>query len=180
MAQASFTWMRWTFILLGNAIALRFVYLIETDYDKNILLRNMAEERDRPSNFIAKEYLPPLSEFNKITQEVYTHDICQKDSTATTQKEFELSQWNDKTSGGLDDKDRIMLAKYYGSANSIFEWGLGESTYMAGYFNVSRYAGIDSDAEWVSNARDKVRWNMLMLGFVLLFFLILVLNRSPQ
>jgi len=101
----------------------------------------------------------PLSAFDQITQTVYSHDVCKygQASVAPASKQFDLNEWRQHaTSGGLDDKDRVMLAKYYGSADSVFEWGLGESSYMAGYFNVSRYAGVDSDAEWVSNARDNV------------------------
>ncbi len=54
-----------------------------------------------------------------------------------------------------------MLGSYYGSANSVFEWGLGESSYIAGHLNVPRYAGVDSDAEWVSSTRAKVRYYVL-------------------
>ena len=108
-------------------------------------------------SYVSKAVLS-LSKFDNISQGVYFHDICNADHVPKREtKEFDLDQWKErKTSGGLDDKDRKMLVKYYGSANSVFEWGLGESTYMAGYFNVPRYAGIDSDAEWVSKARDKV------------------------
>lgn len=38
----------------------------------------------------------------------------------------------------------------------MFEFGLGKSTYIASFVNVPRYAGVDSDAKWVSDARDFV------------------------
>lgn len=147
---------KWISILIGNAIALRLVY-------------NSQQVADKPGSSRDLEFLPSdgrhvssakPSVFDQIANEVYTHDVCNKDimSQSDATKEFDLESWRPfQTTGGLDDNDRILLAKYYGSANSVFEWGLGESSYMAGHFNVSRYAGVDSEAEWVSNARDKVR-----------------------
>jgi hypothetical protein len=83
------------------------------------------------------------------------------------QRELDLDEWREhNTGGGLHDLDRKMLAKYYSAANSVFEWGLGESTAMAGYFNVSRYAGVDSDATYVSDARDKVSTYLMYLVIV--------------
>lgn len=136
-------------------IALRLVYNSQqvTEYPSQI--RDL-DAPDPPAKSNAK----PLSAFDQIVNEVYTHDVCNKDNALEPHvpKEFNLDIWRPyQTTGGLDDNDRKMLAKYYGSANSVFEWGLGESSSMAGYFNVSRYAGVDSDAEYVSNARDKVR-----------------------
>lgn len=69
---------------------------------------------------------------------------------------FDVNKWDQRTTGGLQDNDRIFLARLYGTANSVFEYGLGESTYIANAVKVPRYAGIDSDAEWVALARDKV------------------------
>ena len=69
---------------------------------------------------------------------------------------FNVATWDQKTTGGLHDEDRIKLAEIYSQAESVFEYGLGESTYIANAVNVRRYAGIDSDAAWVAMARDKV------------------------
>ena len=69
---------------------------------------------------------------------------------------FRVDQWNQKTAGGLHGEDRIKLAEIYSQADSVFEYGLGESTYIANAVNVRRYAGIDSDAKWVAMARDNV------------------------
>lgn len=44
----------------------------------------------------------------------------------------------------------------YRNADSVFEFGLGESTRIAAAVGVPRYAGIDSDAAWVSNVRGDV------------------------
>ena len=70
-------------------------------------------------------------------------------------KTFDISSWTKKTDGGLGDADRRLLGELYGSAKSVFEWGLGESTYIAAEVGVLRYGGIDSDSKWVTNARDQ-------------------------
>lgn len=56
--------------------------------------------------------------------------------------------------GGLDDADRQTIGDLYFKASSVFEFGLGESTLIAAAVNVPRYAGVDSDAVWVSKARE--------------------------
>lgn len=61
-----------------------------------------------------------------------------------------------KGTGGLTDSNRRDLAKIYANANSVFEYGLGESTLIAASVNVPRYTGIDSDPVWVAQARDSV------------------------
>jgi hypothetical protein len=68
---------------------------------------------------------------------------------------FNLTDWKGG-SGGLVDKDRIKLAGIYGNANSVFEYGLGESTRIANQVGVPRYAGIDSDANWVAASATSV------------------------
>jgi hypothetical protein len=72
------------------------------------------------------------------------------------QKAFNITTWDRKTTGGLTDRDRSLLSRIYGQAESVFEYGLGESTYIADHMGVQRYAGIDSDAAWVANARSNV------------------------
>jgi len=79
------------------------------------------------------------------------------DSTKKPQRhEFVLNAWNKKTSGGLTDVDRMTVSKNYRKANSVFEWGLGESTMIADHVGVPRYAGIDSDPSYVAKIRAKV------------------------
>jgi hypothetical protein len=72
-----------------------------------------------------------------------------------TRHNFQLSKWTTRTDGGLMDRDRLKLAEIYGAVESVFEYGLGESTYIANEVGVRRYAGIDSDAAWVIQVRDK-------------------------
>jgi hypothetical protein len=52
-------------------------------------------------------------------------------------KEFQLARWIRGT-GGLTDKDQTLLVKYYSSASSVFEYGLGESTLIASHVGVPR------------------------------------------
>jgi hypothetical protein len=102
-----------------------------------------------------------LSYFEKATTTVYDTILHDKD-VATVRKrqppvQFRLSSWqSQRTDGGLKDNDRVLLAKIYGQAHSVFEYGLGESTYLANYLQVPRYAGIDSSSEWVEMVKKRV------------------------
>lgn len=66
---------------------------------------------------------------------------------------FDLSTWTKQTTGGLAAPDRIMIGDIYHKAESVFEFGLGESTYIASAVGVPRYSGVDSDALWIDAAR---------------------------
>jgi hypothetical protein len=82
--------------------------------------------------------------------------ILQNITAGSNRKDFDLQTWDRKTTGGLYDEDRVLLAKIYRKAQSVFEYGLGESTYIADHVGVPRYAGIDSDVSWVDQTRQKV------------------------
>lgn len=69
---------------------------------------------------------------------------------------FDVAAWSSRTKGGLNDKDRSKLGQIYGTANSVFEWGLGESTYIAGSVKVPRYAGVDSDPVYIKDVKRMV------------------------
>ena len=107
--------------------------------------------------------------FDQIVQEAYQRVTKQKKTLP--RNAFDITFWEDRklldfrfwkkhsgltTKGGLQRLDRILLAKIYSGASSVFEYGLGESTYLANYLGVPRYAGIDSDPGWVNAAREKV------------------------
>ncbi|CAB9520196.1 expressed unknown protein [Seminavis robusta] len=71
-------------------------------------------------------------------------------------RSFDIQEWlqtEKATTGGLLDKDRILLGQIYSHAHSVMEYGLGESTLMADYLGVTRYVGIDSDPEYVAKTR---------------------------
>lgn len=96
------------------------------------------------------------SQFDKtilIAQEIIDNGLPDK---RTSPKPFNVTAWDRRSMGGLHDADRIKLADIYSHADSVFEFGLGESTYIANAVNVRRYAGVDSDAKWVAMARDQV------------------------
>jgi hypothetical protein len=71
--------------------------------------------------------------------------------------QFNLSTWDQRSDGGLNNNDRTTLVKYYSQATSVFEYGLGESTKIASLLGIPRYAGIDSDPAWVGGVRDVVQ-----------------------
>jgi len=58
--------------------------------------------------------------------------------------------------GGLDREDRATIAQVYAKANSVFEFGLGESTFLADHLEVPRYAGIDSNINRINMCRQNV------------------------
>jgi len=88
--------------------------------------------------------------FDKVSETLYKRATIP--ALETGRKHFTLDGWTRGT-GGLNDDDRILLGELYFKANSIFEYGLGESTYIAGRVGVPRYSGVDSDAIWVADAR---------------------------
>jgi hypothetical protein len=96
----------------------------------------------------------PVSAFDMAVDKSYNVTFAKLPSTL--RQKFDVKTWDKTTTGGLTNKDRTLLAKIYGDANSVFEYGLGESTYIANHVGVTRYAGIDSDAAWVANARKTV------------------------
>jgi hypothetical protein len=109
------------------------------------------------SSTISPFLLPQPSYFENAIQMAYrTVESTSQPPPKKTKQPFDVMTWDKKTTGGLQDSDRILLASIYGNAYSVFEYGLGESTYIADAMGVERYAGIDSDATWVALARDKV------------------------
>ena len=102
-----------------------------------------------------------ISHFDIIQKRTYKKAIELADTTRTR---FTLDGWK-RGSGGLDDDDRRVLGDLYFNANSVFEYGLGESTKIAAYTGVPRYAGVDSDATWVAQARDSTNMNLFLFHF---------------
>jgi len=95
--------------------------------------------------------------FDKVFQIAYERTSQQHQQHEVSQSQRQpfvlTTSWN-RTSGGLNDSDRRLLGKIYYQANSVMEYGLGESTFIAAAVGVPRYLGMDSDAGWVSQARD--------------------------
>ena len=103
---------------------------------------------------LAYNLIDPTTKSSMIQQQQQTSIVPKKEPR--TPPPFDVNDWDNRTEGGLQDLDRILLAELYGTAHSVFEYGLGESTYIANAMEVPRYAGIDSDAVWVTMAREKV------------------------
>jgi hypothetical protein len=102
--------------------------------------------------------VPANSGFSQIVATAYKRCIIEMKSEQP-RKELDLKEWKRNGmagDGGLNNKDRKLLGILYHKASSVFEYGLGESTYIANHVGVERYAGIDSDPVWVGMARDKV------------------------
>ena len=96
------------------------------------------------------------SSFDIVAASAFRREAApRRERSSEPRKTFDLASWTQQTQGGLKDADRRLLGELYGSAASVFEWGLGESTYIAAEVGVPRYGGIDSDARWVSAARDR-------------------------
>jgi hypothetical protein len=114
--------------------------------------RDLSEHNSTPST--GSRFSP----FDKAVQRAYDLVIDQSVVANITRisKAFNVTAWDRRTTGGLTDRDRTLLSRIYGQAESVFEYGLGESTYIADHMGVQRYAGIDSDAAWVANARTNV------------------------
>lgn len=141
-------------------LAIPTIILFQSSYSP--CLQQVSPQPNPKSNStFYHHYDETYSPFHTKAKQTYLRNVC-KNSTRTATQKFDLSKWTTRTGGGLTDEDRIMLGSYYGSANSVFEWGLGESSYIAGHLNVPRYAGVDSDAGWVSSTRAKVRYYYLL------------------
>jgi hypothetical protein len=102
-------------------------------------------------------YVQENPAFDKVAH--FAFDIFLEKTDQTERRQFNASEWGQKTSGGLEDADRNVIAHVYSNANSVFEFGLGESTYIANQVNVPRYSGVDSDPQWVAKARARVSSN---------------------
>ena len=116
-----------------------------TTHEQEVVVASAINSTNTNTNSITK--------FDLISKRLYEKAIAPAPGRAA-RKPFVLdSNWVRGT-GGLDDADRQTIGDLYFKASSVFEFGLGESTLIAAAVNVPRYAGVDSDAVWVSTARD--------------------------
>jgi hypothetical protein len=111
-----------------------------------------------PGTFASESGLKLLG----VTKQVTAFDIAADtlfvqalDYKKPERKVFDLATWKKKGKGGLLDNDRVLLSRIYYNSDSVFEFGLGESTYIAAHVRVPRYSGVDSDPLWVAMARNK-------------------------
>lgn len=95
-----------------------------------------------------------MSFFDKMHKKL--HNAAAVPNHNVERKKYEVGVSMRRGTGGLFDTDRTLLAEIYSSVDSVFEFGLGESTKIAAWVGVKRYVGIDSDAQWVTNTRKEV------------------------
>ena len=106
------------------------------------------------NNEVQEEPDNNISTFNKM------HNKLHKTAAALKhieKKKYEIGVSMERGTGGLVDTDRALLAEIYSSVNSVFGFGLGESTKIAAWVGVPRYVGVDSDADWVTNVREEIK-----------------------
>jgi hypothetical protein len=94
-----------------------------------------------------------MSSFDKMHKEFHKSAAA---LNHVEKKTYEIGVSMERGTGGLFDTDRTLLADIYSSVDSVFEFGLGESTKIAAWVGVPRYVGVDSDADWVTNIREEV------------------------
>jgi hypothetical protein len=96
--------------------------------------------------------------FHAAASDAYSLILKRRDTSKSKKRQertkFNVTTWKQTTRGGLNQEDRAMLGRIYGNASSIFEFGLGESTYIANHVGVPRYSGIDSDTAWIRTVRN--------------------------
>lgn len=99
-----------------------------------------------------------LTAFDALSQHAYDILALYQPPPSISRSIFRVEEWNDKrTQGGLLDPDRSMIGRVYGKAQSVFEWGLGESTWIARHVQVPRYLGIDSDPSYMNATRTELQ-----------------------
>ena len=125
--------------------------------------RTRSHENNNRDEILEEWKASGRSVFDFIKHKFYEKAISASLSqTAAPRYKLNLTEWNNRPSswGGLLTEDRKLLSELYYNATSIFEYGIGESTYIAAHTNVQRYTGVDSDCIWVSTARDNVLSNI--------------------
>ncbi len=96
------------------------------------------------------------SKFDHIRYETYSKATEVRDSPTDnlriTSKDQPSNKYNVKDS--FDFKDDNILKELYANSSSVFEFGVGRSTNLAVQSDISRYAGSDSMAKSLFNARN--------------------------
>lgn len=55
--------------------------------------------------------------------------------------------------GGMQPSEQDLLKRAISNASSMFEWGMGSSTMIAHYLNISRLTSVDSSQHWVQKIK---------------------------
>lgn len=133
----------------GNPVVTNLNALYKNNYESQF-------EQLHISNAVDAFLQSDESGFDHLRQKLYTKAISSSSSKTKKRHKINVTEWKGRPStwGGLFGEDRAYISELYYNATSLFEFGLGESTYLAATTNIPRYAGVDSDAQWVANARD--------------------------
>ena len=135
-------------LLLIAGLLVNLIYQKQSDDIKAVSLMTSAPYYAATSNINSN------SKFDLISKQLYEKSIATTTATsASNRKPFVLDSNWERGTGGLDDADRKTIGELYYKASSVFEFGIGESTFIAAAVKVPRYAGVDSDAIWVTKAR---------------------------
>jgi len=147
-------------IILIFVVASQFLVLkLSVNYQKNVGVEGTNTSLNQTQNIFHQKSLDieetteekPKTPFDIIVK------IASDEALAPVyilKKQFDPRTWH-RLEGGLNEIDRRLLADIYTNATSLFEYGLGESTLLAAHVGVPRYSGIDTDAVWISKARDR-------------------------
>jgi hypothetical protein len=127
---------------------------VSTSISGNDIKNTAAKPNSRVRSYAALSN--SSSAFDIMADSAYEHMLDRLPVSVPEKQPFDATKWKDTTTGGLMDEDRTLLARIYSQADSVLEYGLGESTYIANHVGVRCYAGIDSDPVWVANTGAKV------------------------
>jgi len=143
----------------GGLILLTFVNLF-VPYHTTRKFRILVSQSERRK--VDKGQFDMFDTVQKKLYEMASKPLNQ--TSSSERKQFTLDGWQ-RGSGGLSDSDRLLLGELYYKSDSVFEFGLGESTQIAAHVGVPRYSGVDSDAEWVKKARDSSKMDHFRFSF---------------
>lgn len=143
--------------VVSIALLLRLLYEPCAIRDVESLRKSVSKTTIESSqqNSVSKTGDKSNFKFDSISHKLF-RDAVSTSGENGKRKKFVLDENWERGDGGLDDADRRTLGELYYNASSVFEFGLGESTFIAAATNIPRYAGVDSDANWVGMAREKV------------------------
>ena len=99
------------------------------------------------------------SHFNPLAERVDLPDILSTEPRSilwrarrrfNSEEALKEGAWKPSDDGGnLNNIDRMILANILYRSDSVFESGVGESSFICAYTGVPRYTGVDNSVEWL-------------------------------
>ena len=69
-------------------------------------------------------------------------------------KSFDIQNFKDPfAGGGMTLNEQRLLAGVLDQSSSVFEWGMGSSTILAMFMNVTKLTSVDSSLKWVQSVK---------------------------